>query len=138
MTDSSPKKPQDVETLDAEHRLQVELLDALIAAAQSGRDDDHTDELMQRLRDVSEAHFLSEDLLMRLHAYPDHAAHVAEHEEMTALLDSIRSAADEPDVDRLTELRQRFVHHIFDKDERLEKFLDSPGRNDGLSAPEIT
>lgn len=128
---------RDLESIAAEHRLQIELLDALIAAAQSGRDDDHADELMQRLRDVSEAHFLSEDLLMRLHAYPEHAAHVAEHEEMTSLLDSIRAAADEPDVDNLTALRQRFVHHIFEKDERLEAFLDSPGRNDGLSSPEI-
>ena len=127
----------DLDTVDTEHRLQVELLDALIAATQSGRDDDHVDELMQRLRDVSEAHFLSEDLLMRLHAYPEHAAHVAEHEEMTRLLDSIRSAVDEPDVAKLAALRQRFVHHILDKDERLEKFLESPGRNDGLSTPDL-
>lgn len=137
MSDDRPKTTQDLDTMTTEHRLQVELLDALIAAAQSGRDEDHVDELLQRVRDVSEAHFLSEDLLMRLHAYPDHAAHVAEHEEMTSLLDSIRSAADDPDVDALTKLRQQFVHHILDKDERLEKFLDSPGRNDGLSSPEI-
>lgn len=127
----------DRESVNTEHRLQIELLDALIAAAQSGRDDDHVDELMGRLRDVSEAHFLSEDLLMRLHAYPEHAEHIAEHEEMTSLLDTIRAAADEPDVDNLTALRQRFVHHILDKDDRLEKFLDAPGRNDDLSSPEI-
>jgi hemerythrin len=139
MTNEQPKPrtERDLESVDSEHRLQIELLDALIAAAQSGRDDDHVAELLQRLRDVSEAHFLSEDLLMRLHAYPEHAAHVAEHEEMTAILDSLREAVSSPDVGRLSSLRQRFVHHIHDKDERLEKFLDEPGRNDGLSTPDI-
>ena len=134
---SNPRTERDLESVDAEHRLQIELLDALIAAAQSGRGDDHVDELLQRLRDVSEAHFLSEDLLMRLHAYPEHAEHVAEHEEMTSILDSLREAISSPDVGRISALRQRFVHHILDKDERLERFLEEPGRNDGLSTPDI-
>jgi hemerythrin len=134
---SNPRTERDLESVDAEHRLQIELLDALIAAAQSGRGDDHVDELLQRLRDVSEAHFLSEDLLMRLHAYPEHAEHVAEHEEMTSILDSLREAISSPDVGRISALRQRLVHHILDKDERLERFLEEPGRNDGLSTPDI-
>ena len=123
--------------LEPEHRLQVELLDNLIAAAEGGRDDEQVDELFQRLRDVSEAHFLSEDLLMRLHAYPEQAEHVREHEEMTRLLDELRAAASAPDSGKLMALRNRFVNHIHDKDERLEAFLETPGRNDDLNSPQV-
>lgn len=128
---------QSYDELEPEHRLQIELLDTLIAAAQAGRDAQQVDELMQRLRDVSQAHFLSEDLLMRLHAYPDYAEHVEEHEKMTRLLDEIRTAASTPDSSSLMALRNRFIGHIHEKDERLEAFLASPGRNDGLHSPEV-
>lgn len=128
---------QSYDELAPEHRLQVELLDALIAAAQGGRDDEQVDELFQRLRDVSEAHFLSEDLLMRLHAYPDHAEHVAEHEVMTGLLDTLRGGDQAPDAGKLMALRNRFVNHIHEKDAKLEAFLEAPGRNDDLNSPAV-
>jgi hemerythrin len=123
--------------LEPEHRLQVELLDALLVAVQGGRDDDQVDELLQRLRDISEAHFLSEDLLMRLHAYPDHADHVAEHEIMTKLLDDLRAAESAPDAGKLVALRNRYVNHIHEKDAKFEAFLEAPGRNDDLNSPSV-
>lgn len=128
---------QSYDELEPEHRLQVELLDTLIATVQAGRDPDQVTELLQRLREVSQAHFLSEDLLMRLHAYPGYAEHVAEHEQMTQLIDDIQTASVESGTPRLMALRNRFVSHIHEKDARLEAFLESPGRSDDLFSPDV-
>jgi hemerythrin-like metal-binding protein len=38
--------------------------------------------LARQLLDYSEAHFLSEQILMREHAYPGYEAHVAEHDHL--------------------------------------------------------
>jgi hemerythrin len=131
------QRKRDLESMSTEHRLQIEVLDALLAAVEAGRRDTQVGELLARLSDLSAAHFLSEDLLMRLHAYPDHAAHVAEHEEMTEMLAALRAEEGGPSSNRLAALRNRFVHHIHARDEQLEDFLDKPGRNDDMGSPDV-
>ncbi|MCX7240283.1 MAG: hemerythrin family protein [Burkholderiales bacterium] len=76
---------------DREHEVQLGLLEALCQAVREGRDAQSVALNLAQLRSYSEAHFASEELLMRLKSYEDYAAHVEDHERM---LDALRDIAD--------------------------------------------
>lgn len=75
---------------DREHEIQLGLLRALCAAAGENRDAAVVGEILERLISYSEAHFLSEELLMRLNSYDDYEDHVEDHAYM---LDTLRILA---------------------------------------------
>lgn len=64
---------------DREHEIQLGLLRALCTAAGENRDAAVVGEILERLISYSEAHFLSEELLMRLNSYDDYEDHVDDH-----------------------------------------------------------
>ena len=78
------------EETDREHEIQLGLLRALCTAAGDNRDADTVAEILDRLISYSEAHFISEELLMRLKSYDDYEDHVEDHAQM---LDTLRSLA---------------------------------------------
>ena len=75
---------------DREHEVQLELLRALCTAAGENRDAAVVGEILDRLIAYSEAHFMSEELLMRLKSYDDYEDHVDDHVQM---LDTLRTIA---------------------------------------------
>ena len=76
--------------MDEEHALQLRLLRELLQSLDS--DDGRAAlELFERLDQFTSAHFLAEELLMRLHAYPDFEAHRAEHGEFIEELTTLRA-----------------------------------------------
>lgn len=76
--------------MEGEHRVQLDLVRALRGALERGEDRASTSALLRQLLDYSDAHFLSEQLLMRLHAYPAYEDHVGEHDR---LVDELRRTA---------------------------------------------
>jgi len=74
---------QDLDTgvaeVDVEHQLQVQLVESLRAAAQSGAPRTVVGALLQQLEDASNVHFGSEELLMRLHSWERYEQHTEEH-----------------------------------------------------------
>lgn len=76
-------------TMDAEHHVQFELIRALQDAVTARKDGPTVDAVLERLIDYSEAHFLSEELLMRLASYDDFEVHAEHHRQ---LLESLRHA----------------------------------------------
>ena len=111
---SIPTAIHDAVTVDTEHQVQIRLLTELRRAVASGED---ATELRERLADYCRAHFLSEELLMRLHAYPDYEDHVADHEQM---LDAIGDL-DEPTT--IEALSAFLLRHIGERDARLHGYL---------------
>lgn len=75
---------------DSEHEVQLGLLRALCAAAGENRDAAVVGEILDNLIAYSEAHFVSEELLMRLKSYDDYEDHVDDHAYM---LDTLRTIA---------------------------------------------
>jgi hemerythrin len=74
-----------VPEMDIDHSIQLELLQEVErAVAALNRTSALT--IMTRLGDYSSAHFASEQILMRLHAYPRYAEHEAEHGRLLAEL----------------------------------------------------
>lgn len=72
-----------VHSIDTEHRLQVSLVNALEEQLRQGGDPARASRTLAQLVDFSRVHFLSEELMMRLYAYPQHDAHKLEHGRLT-------------------------------------------------------
>ena len=114
-----------VPEIDAEHTLQVERLEALRAAL-SGSGDESVEDLLAQLEDYTNAHFLAEQLLMRLHAYPAYESHVAEHDRLIEELRRLgRTAVGDANA-RLAladELERWLLEHIQTSDQALAAYL---------------
>ena len=99
--------------IDSEHRVQIGLMDALEQAVREGRKGARIDELLERLLDYSRVHFLSEQLLMRLHAYPDYENHVEDHDRMVVTIEELRQAHENGskqfDLEARESLRSRLI-----------------------------
>ncbi len=110
--------------MDEEHALQLRLLRELLQCLES-EDSPATLELFERLEQFTSAHFLAEELLMRLHAYPDFEAHRTEHERFLEDLTGLRkllpggNAGLRDDADAFA---RRLLAHIATTDSALGTF----------------
>ncbi len=75
---------------DREHEVQLGLLRELCKMAGANDDPAVVGEILERLIAYSEAHFMSEELLMRLKSYDDYEDHIDDHAQM---LDTLRGIA---------------------------------------------
>jgi hemerythrin len=118
--------------VEAEHRVQLELLNALREVLARGDDDRSSSAtLLEQLYDYSEAHFLSEQLLMRLYAYPGHEEHVQEHDQ---LIEGLRSVMEEwargegeAAGNLLRQVEDWLLTHLSTTDKALESYLAENG-----------
>jgi hemerythrin-like metal-binding protein len=121
-------RPKDLDLgipeIDVEHALQLQLVQAVRAALESG-DLATAHAALGRLDDVTNAHFLAEQLLMRLHAYPGYAAHVQEHDR---LIEELRSLWRQPvgtgDAEGIAQRLELWLRvHIATADEAFASYL---------------
>ena len=114
--------------MDEEHALQLQLLRELLSNLESG-DAPAALELFERLDQFTGAHFLAEELLMRLHAYPDYEAHAAEHGRFVEELNALRarlSGGGAPDLrEDADAFARRLLAHIATADSALGAFQRS-------------
>src|SRR6266508_2363014 len=80
--DESTELTFGVAAMDREHSSQLGLLNDLKVAVRSGADDSVVYALLTELVEHTNLHFLSEQLLMRLHAYEAYESHFLEHERL--------------------------------------------------------
>ena len=90
MAAMSPEDPHPtgVAELDREHALELRVVREIQAALLEGERDQAL-ALLERLEDFTNAHFLTEQLLMRLHAYPGYEAHQQEHDRLIGELQEL-------------------------------------------------
>ena len=102
------------EPVDGEHGVQIQLVEALQDALRRNGGRDGAAEVVDRLLVFSDMHFGSEELLMRLHAYPRYGEHVEEHRRLLEHLRGIEARVrDGADASALAdELRRWLVGHI--------------------------
>jgi hemerythrin len=115
-----------VPELDLEHAVQVRLVEAFLMAVSQGPGAPPAGPILLQLLDYTEAHFLAEQLLMRLHAYPGYEGHLAEHEHLVATLRSLKTRLqDDPAEARAVAagLRDWLLGHIQSHDRALATYL---------------
>jgi hemerythrin len=116
-----------INSMDREHVGQLSLLNDLKAAIRSGADDSVVYALLNELVEHTNLHFLSEQLLMRLHAYEAYEAHFLEHERLLAEVKNLKhnlAAGTATDKHSLIEaLRRWLLVHIQTADKTLAEYL---------------
>lgn len=108
---------------DREHEVQLGLLQELRAAVRGDRDAAAVGRILEQLVAYSEAHFTSEELLMRLKSYDDYEDHVADHNHILEILQEIaadHAAGSSALVSGKAEEALAFIdRHIETRDRRL-------------------
>lgn len=118
-----------IDTMDREHALELQMVRALQAAL---TEDDRARVvvLMDQLETFANAHFLAEQHLMRLHAYPGFAGHLVEHDRLIAELRELSARIlGDPGTNAqaaVETLELWLLTHIHTEDEALAEFLRNP------------
>ena len=118
--------------MDAEHRVQLDLLRGLQEAlARGGEDRSASADVLTQLLEYSEAHFLSEQLLMRLHAYPAYEEHAQEHDRLMGTLRRLSedwaAGGGEAAGNLLSSVEDWLLTHMNTSDEALAAYLGAHG-----------
>lgn len=121
--------------VDDEHRLQLDLIDAVEDLVRRGEDPALAGRALRELTELSGAHFRSEELLMELYHYAKRDAHAQEHRRFSERLSEIRDQVAGTDASRALEAigawRSSLVEHIrssdldFARSERDLKYVRS-------------
>lgn len=132
MHESGDRGPVDIgiKDVDDEHRLQYQLLDALEEALRT-REVAKAKSLAQQLFDFSEAHFGSEQVLMRFYSYPGYQSHEREHGELLRELQGMLAQVELGDpvslADTPAQLRQWLTVHVQTADRAFGTFAQRSG-----------
>lgn len=117
----------EIELIDVDHRLQTRLIDSLEIAVKQGRQSDVGRGLLVDLVEYTRAHFQSERLLMRSHAYPRLAEHVKEHDTLLRQLLDLKKAHTAEGrpitAETVATIRSLFVAHAQGLDSELAEAL---------------
>jgi len=116
-------------SIDSEHDLQMQLLDSLSQAIQRGGELSPMKYILEQFIEFSDMHFLSEQLVMRLHGYPGYEPHLEEHTRLMKKVREIRAnlmrGDSQPSLVLVKELRDWLVEHIATEDASFGAFLKS-------------
>jgi hemerythrin len=115
-----------VKEIDSEHDLLLGLVRALEGAVMSAPRP-QVAALLQQLSEFASVHFATEEIMMRLYAYPEFAGHQLEHARLMDQIDQVRSefAAGnvQPTTSFASALRHWFIEHVRTHDMALARFV---------------
>jgi len=118
-------------TIDAEHDLQMQLLDSLSKVLEKGGEFSPVRYILEQFIEFSDMHFLSEQLVMRLHGYPGYEPHLEEHTRLMKKVREIRGLVFRgeatPSVQLIQELRDWLLNHIATEDVAFGEYLKKEG-----------
>jgi hemerythrin len=116
-------------TMDREHHEQLQLMQALQDVLEREPEGARTRQIFAQLQDYLKVHFLSEQLMMRLHTYPGYKVHVQEHDQVLDHLATLRDRIEAGNTDAVTALQglqEELARHIRERDHELARFLQQP------------
>jgi len=121
------KRATGVPEIDFEHGLQIGLIEAFQSAIAGGGGGEEPRRILERLMDFTNAHFLAEQLMMRLYNYPDYEGHVQEHDRLVDALkviqDGLASGAPADGSGAVGRLHEWWVTHVQTQDQAFAAFL---------------
>ena len=114
-------------TIDAEHDVQMQLLDSLSQTLQRSDGLAPANYILDQFIEFSDMHFLSEQLVMRLHSYPGYEPHLAEHTRLMKKVREIRTNVNQGEgkisLQLIDELRDWLLTHIATEDTAFGEYL---------------
>ena len=121
-------------SIDTEHDLQMQMLNSLSESLQKGGDFSPARYILEQFIEFSDMHFLSEQLVMRLHGYPGYEAHLEAHtrlmKKVREIRDSVFRGENAPSLELVQDLRDWLLNHIASEDVEFGEFLrEKEGRS---------
>jgi hemerythrin len=117
--------------LDGEHSVQMGLLAALRKAVVADQDVSTANTILDQLSAYTNAHFMAEQLLMRLHAYPHYEEHMEEHNRLIEKMQTLQKAQEVGQVELTLEamdaVSEWLVRHTQGSDHKLGRYLLEQG-----------
>ena len=117
--------------MDREHEVQLSLLHSLCQAVRDRRDSSRITLLLDQLTAFCEAHFVSEELIMRQHSFDDYEDHADDHCHMMDLLRAIaidHATGNSFELTAITDDALAFIEtHINTRDKRFTDFMRNAG-----------
>ncbi len=127
MSDIAAFNEQSNADTEREHQAQLDLLSRLCVLLETGAEAAVVKQALDSLIDYSEAHFMSEELLMRMKSYDDFEAHQDDHVHMLEVLREIGAwlaAGQSPLMARKAREVLDFIRqHIASRDKRLADYV---------------
>jgi hemerythrin len=115
--------------MEREHASQLSLLADLKLAVRGGAPDSLVYDLLNKLVEHTDLHFLSEQLAMKLHAYEASESHFLEHQQLLLEVQNLKSGlatGTATDKNSLIEaLRSWLIVHIQTADKALAEYLST-------------
>jgi hemerythrin len=115
-----------VPEIDSEHDLMLGLVRALDGAVAAGTKV-QVEALLQQLAEFARVHFATEEIMMRLYAYPEFARHQLEHAKLIDQIDRVRSELAtgnvQPSKSFASALRHWFTEHVRTHDLALARHV---------------
>ncbi|TCJ18209.1 hypothetical protein EZJ19_02970 [Parasulfuritortus cantonensis] len=109
--------------MEREHQIQIGLAQALVDHLEQGGDAKLAAEILDQLVAYSSAHFMSEELLMRLASYVDYDDHVADHmhmmDELDAILELHKAGQAALELAKVRAVQDFLLKHIQTRDARF-------------------
>ena len=133
VTQEQSPAQQSTADIDKEHQVQIGMLDAFCNLITADESQSKINEMLNQLASYSEVHFMSEQLLMRMYAFPDYDDHVQDHEAMTEHLNQIQqrfaSGQKKMALETANEMRQFLLGHISSRDQAFADYLTNMQKN---------
>jgi hemerythrin len=121
-----------VESIDAQHKQLIEMLNDLYASMRSTKGKAELDKILAGLADYAAEHFAAEERLMQQSEFPGYAAHCQIHEDFRAKIATIAAeyAAGKHavTVELMGFLRNWLLRHIAEQDQQYAMHLQQSGR----------
>lgn len=115
------------QVIDSEHDLQVQVIDSLAESVANEGQFSLARYVLDQFIEFSDMHFLTEQLVMRLHNYPGYEPHLEEHTRLMKRVREIRSSVicgdQKLDRELVEGLREWLLNHIATKDAAFGEFL---------------
>ena len=116
-----------VDIMDHEHQLEFKLLDALNILVER-KDRSQAVTAAGQLLDYIQTHFLSEELLMRVHAFPQYSVHEFAHSKLISEVSHFSESLKRGELNSETQLkieslRTALLNHILEMDAGMGRYL---------------
>lgn len=126
-----PELATDIRQIDADHQKLIGLINELHDAMAAGKANDVLGKILGELISYTKKHFTTEETLMKLHGYPDFAAHKKEHEDLTKtvleLQEKFNAGKGGLTISTFSFLKDWLTRHILGTDKRYAPYLRAKG-----------
>ena len=114
-------------SIDSEHDVQLQLLDSLAETLNKTDGLEAASYILEQFIEFSDMHFLSEQLVMRLHGYPGYEPHLEEHTRLMKKVREIRARTQKGEthisLELIQGLRDWLLTHIASEDIAFGEYL---------------